>query len=455
MAGEAYYIRSRGKISGPFDLGGLQKQVRRGSLSRMHEVSSDRISWASAGDFGELFSARAANVEASAEHSPSPVTQSTATVATAKYFYVQNGITVGPVPLPVLVSLTQNGTLRSEDFCWQEGSEMALPASHLPALAAVFSAGTSRVGVGHQPVSPSQNDRMRAHQILDSTHGICQITGVVSGFALLLFLNLPMGTIRDKAIWWWDSFKSADAQSVVVLCFFVLLAGLTAASVGIFVKGLIRAWIFLGLSALSLILIFVALQNMLSSGPELFFSLMVFYFAAALMGTSYFRSKAPDAKLGMIFQPIFGGGLLLSVLILTVLGLARNPAAQNELFGRESLPGWAVLVIAIAVIGTVSASVSGILGLVGMRRQISTNLCRSTLGFAIASVGMPILAAMIWVCEFVNSADVDQKGMWIFVAFRICLIFCAFLALMTAGLIEIFVSITLPNTLGASRSTSW
>ncbi len=58
MASEAYYVRSRGKITGPFDLSALQKLVRRGSLSRMHEVSSDRVSWASAGDFGELFAAR-------------------------------------------------------------------------------------------------------------------------------------------------------------------------------------------------------------------------------------------------------------------------------------------------------------------------------------------------------------------------------------------------------------
>jgi hypothetical protein len=201
----------------------------------------------------------------------------------------------------------------------------------------------------------------------------------------------------------------------------------------------VRAWIFLGMSALSFILIFVAVQDSLSDGAELFFTLTCFYLAAALIGSSYFRSKAPDSKAGMVFQPVFGGGLLLSILILAILGLARSSGAQNQIFGQDSLPGWAVLVITAAVVGSVSATVSGILGLMGMRERISGNVNRSTLGFAIASLALPFIAAMIWICEFVNTADVDQKGMWVFVAFRICGIFCAFLCLMAVGLMEVFV----------------
>ena len=57
MEGGGYYVRARGKISGPFDLVGLQKLIRRNALSRMHEVSSDRREWAPAGQFEELFPA--------------------------------------------------------------------------------------------------------------------------------------------------------------------------------------------------------------------------------------------------------------------------------------------------------------------------------------------------------------------------------------------------------------
>ncbi len=207
-----------------------------------------------------------------------------------------------------------------------------------------------------------------------------------------------------------------------------------------FVRGFVRAWIFIGLSALSLILILVALQNFWPDGAELFFSLILFYLAAALIGTSHFRKKAPDAKIGTIFQPIFGGGLLLSVIVLTILGLAQNRGSQMELFNAANLPGWAVLVITAAVIGSVSAIVSGILGLIGMRQRMSGNLYWSTLAFAIGSVVLPFIAAMIWVCEFVNSADLDEKGMWIFLAFRICAIFLAFLVLMSIGLTEVLIT---------------
>ena len=55
MADEAFYVRVRGKISGPFDIPTLQKLVRRGELSRIHEISRDRTAWSTAGEFEDLF----------------------------------------------------------------------------------------------------------------------------------------------------------------------------------------------------------------------------------------------------------------------------------------------------------------------------------------------------------------------------------------------------------------
>ncbi|MGC9261721.1 MAG: DUF4190 domain-containing protein [Phycisphaerae bacterium] len=48
MAGETYFVRSRGKITGPYDVAGLQRLVKLGMLSRVHEVSTDKLNWASA-----------------------------------------------------------------------------------------------------------------------------------------------------------------------------------------------------------------------------------------------------------------------------------------------------------------------------------------------------------------------------------------------------------------------
>lgn len=48
MAGETYFVRSRGKVTGPFDHNGLQRLVKLGMLSRVHEVSTDKQNWVSA-----------------------------------------------------------------------------------------------------------------------------------------------------------------------------------------------------------------------------------------------------------------------------------------------------------------------------------------------------------------------------------------------------------------------
>lgn len=55
MAGEAYYVRARGKVSGPYNVDGLQKLAKRGLLSRIHEISSDRVGWAAASEYEDLF----------------------------------------------------------------------------------------------------------------------------------------------------------------------------------------------------------------------------------------------------------------------------------------------------------------------------------------------------------------------------------------------------------------
>ncbi len=48
MAGETFFVRSRGKITGPYDMAGLQRLVKLGMLSRVHEVSTDKRNWSSA-----------------------------------------------------------------------------------------------------------------------------------------------------------------------------------------------------------------------------------------------------------------------------------------------------------------------------------------------------------------------------------------------------------------------
>jgi serine/threonine protein kinase len=53
--GMKYWVRLRGKVAGPFDLLTLQRQLKQGQLSRLHEVSTDQTTWKRATDVDGLF----------------------------------------------------------------------------------------------------------------------------------------------------------------------------------------------------------------------------------------------------------------------------------------------------------------------------------------------------------------------------------------------------------------
>ncbi|MEI7768128.1 MAG: hypothetical protein WCJ97_11905 [Phycisphaerae bacterium] len=58
MQNGEFYVRSKGRITGPFTVEILQKLVKRGVLSRVDEISSDRSSWARAVEYEDLFPAQ-------------------------------------------------------------------------------------------------------------------------------------------------------------------------------------------------------------------------------------------------------------------------------------------------------------------------------------------------------------------------------------------------------------
>jgi hypothetical protein len=57
MPQTGFFVRVRGKVSGPYETEGLRRLIRQGMLARFHEISADRATWTSAGDYEELFPA--------------------------------------------------------------------------------------------------------------------------------------------------------------------------------------------------------------------------------------------------------------------------------------------------------------------------------------------------------------------------------------------------------------
>jgi hypothetical protein len=336
----------------------------------------------------------------------------------------------------VLASLAQNGTLRPSDICWQENASVAVAASQLPALAAILSA-TGNLS-GDRATNVTTAARTTARHAVNYSHSFAQLIGIIAGSVFLLFLNLPIGLLHDKTVWWWNSLHDSNGGSLSILCFFILFAGLAIIPVGIFCRGFVRGWIFFGTSAISLILFYVSFQN--QAPGEFCLSLLIFYITAASIGASSFRSVCPGSTAGKIFQAVFGGALILAILILAIVNLSETSGMKGVWGSSDQLPGWAMIVISLLILETVAGVVAGILSLVGLRQTFSRPVTTSARWFAIGSLLSPFLAVFIWVCAMVNIEDMDQKPAVIFLTFRVLLIFGCFLWLMTAGLLEIFVT---------------
>ena len=148
-------MRVRGRVLGPYEPEKLQAMVRRGQLSRMHDLSTDGISWVRASNFPELFvtnvelpaiqseaaanavnqkgaEAVAAEVRTSAD---SIAAASPSSSADAKWYYSRGGAQLGPVDQSTLRMMAVSGQLSPEDLVWSEGMGNWQPATSVPSLA--------------------------------------------------------------------------------------------------------------------------------------------------------------------------------------------------------------------------------------------------------------------------------------------------------------------------------
>lgn len=132
------YVRIRGRVQGPFDLEKLRALVKRGQLSRMHEVSPDGNDWQQAADFPDLFAtevkhtvqAESAKSEDDKPYEPDG--------PSASWYFSKNDVQSGPVTFEQLQAQASPGKLGPDDLVWKEGMEEWTPARTIPGL--LFSA---------------------------------------------------------------------------------------------------------------------------------------------------------------------------------------------------------------------------------------------------------------------------------------------------------------------------
>lgn len=210
-----YFIRAKGKTTGPFSLERLQIMRNRGQLSRVHEVSIDKQVWQSAANLDALAAASAPNDHGTADGHESGFQEETAPPwngvgpsppagSKATWYYHAGGTTHGPVSFVDLRTLVSNRQVTAEDLVWKDGYSDWLPVPDVPELGQALSGNMpsnypTQPSYGYNSAPPPNNNFPTQEAPLPRTSGLA-ITGLSLGvlgiaFSLLSGVALMMSSI--------------------------------------------------------------------------------------------------------------------------------------------------------------------------------------------------------------------------------------------------------------------
>lgn len=164
------YVRIRGRIHGPLEIAKLKELVRKGQLSRIHEISTDRVNWQPASSVPELFQGVNVAVATPVEQASAGVSQSlsgdglgstpsngsgSSEALEEEWYYAIDGAQHGPIRRGELIQMIRAGNLRRIDMVWKQGMEQWVAAERCAELVGHFqSSGTEQ---GARSESSSQN----------------------------------------------------------------------------------------------------------------------------------------------------------------------------------------------------------------------------------------------------------------------------------------------------------
>jgi S1-C subfamily serine protease len=191
-ASGGWYVRSRGRILGPFAQAQLESLRDRGQLSQFHELSRDRRVWVSASTLEGLFGANPAS--APAREDPGMSTAPTSATTTQDWFYNDSQGTQGPMSAEQILALLRGGRIRAETPIWREGFASWMALREVPEFAHLLApmSGSNRgpvppisqgTGVGFAPPFPPVARQGRSRLLLFSAVAgalaVCAVATVV------------------------------------------------------------------------------------------------------------------------------------------------------------------------------------------------------------------------------------------------------------------------------------
>lgn len=217
---DAYFIRFRGQVQGPFSADRLRELARRGAFGRSHEVSEDGRQWRRATDYPQLFPQPSAPVERrrSHDHVETKTSQAAAGQPPGEYsltmapgvtvqdrapdaggarsetWYFTDGTReVGPVSLDDLRSLAAQGRLLATDLVWTEGMEQWCEAARVSSLEFASSAAATPAGAEELGRTPG----LAVASLICGLLGISILPGIGSLLAVV-FGHLAMSRIKRR-----------------------------------------------------------------------------------------------------------------------------------------------------------------------------------------------------------------------------------------------------------------
>lgn len=131
---EAFYVRTRGRILGPFNIEQLKQLRNRGQFGRSHEISQDRQTWQSANSIEHLLLDTPQTKSSRPSSSDNEESNSPPRTLSANWYYSAAGEQCGPVTILDIRNLIANRQLVAEDLVWKEGMSDWTPIRDVPEL---------------------------------------------------------------------------------------------------------------------------------------------------------------------------------------------------------------------------------------------------------------------------------------------------------------------------------
>ncbi len=399
MSDKVYYLRIRGRVTGPFGADELQRMANMGTLSRAHEVSADGQTWQSANRLEQLFHAARRASAAMAE-------QTEAGAAPPELSVVQDD--AAPVLSPVVQGYSPAGSAS-----WP--AAQGIPSS-------AGRPGDSSPG----PAVPGRGLSAKVGR-LSLTQGICT-AGVV-----LFCLLVPHARGANGLQWWWNL---SSQISLLLFCIYGMLMGAALTFVPVLIRGQWRGWVYLAASAVAALLLTAAIGLSPGGSVALAIAVPMPLTVAAMIGVSLLRLAAPAAG-GMRAWQIAAGAAACAVSLpaggATVWALAAAGLNSSD-------RGWIILAVVVAGLGWLVVLAGGVMGLiVGLSRLARPGASKAAVVLSI--VGLAVLALVAIIAGFIGATGSGFGDRFVLVqVLRLVVVAYTLGALAAAGLSEVLAS---------------